>query len=235
MLVCKLDASGTTDETLALTMAGYVGLFPAWIDFEIKARAVLDSYGVEFCHAKKLYATQPPFKGWGRTKKEAFVQDLQNCIVGRLDLGVTFSALKQEYERTREEHDVAHNESTFGYCFRVIVWKLVNDEILKRAIAAGESLTFILESGDANGEDARRVFADLQARPEYTAALASIGFADKKSSIGLQIADLLAFYSRRDIVKYDAQKGYAAESGIVTILRKGIYLIDEVAVEFSVP
>jgi hypothetical protein len=62
--------------------------------------------------------------------------------------------------------------------------------------------------------------------------LNSFGFADKGSSIGLQIADLLAVYTRKYVNKYDEDAGYADEPTIISILRDRIFLIDDVAYRF---
>src|SRR5689334_21046002 len=72
VLVCKLDASGTDAANPVITMAGYVGLLSGWLDFEVRARKVLDDYGVCVLHAKEFYDTDGDFKGWGRSKKENF-------------------------------------------------------------------------------------------------------------------------------------------------------------------
>jgi hypothetical protein len=72
----------------------------------------------------------------------------------------------------------------------------------------------------------------IKAMPPYRDVLYSFGFAKKKNMIRSQIADLLAVYSRRYVNKYDDENGYADEPSIISILRDGMYMIDEVAHSF---
>jgi hypothetical protein len=57
VLVCKLDASGTDAANPIVTMGGYVGMLSGWLDFEVRARALFDRYGVTVLHAKEFYDT----------------------------------------------------------------------------------------------------------------------------------------------------------------------------------
>ena len=235
VLVCKLDASGTTDgNTPILCMAGYIALLPAWLEFERLARPILDRYGVTVLHAKEFYGTKGEFADWARTKKEDFIREIQNtCIIGRLDAGVVFGATKSEWLKAKREHGLAQQESAFGFCFRAIIDQLYSDAIIGRAIAQGETLTFVLEAGDSNAYDAQRIFNEARAFSSWNREkLHSFGFAPKESAVGLQIADFLAVTSRRYMTDYSDERGYAPEPPIVSILRNGIYLIDQTAVSF---
>jgi hypothetical protein len=233
VLVCKLDASGTDRTNKTVTMAGYVGLLPAWSEFEIRARAICDREHVSILHAKEFYDTKSDFSGWSRHRKEAFVRAIRDASLGKLDLGITFSVIKTEFVKAKQEHQLAQSESPFGFCFRSIIDRLFSDPIISEVLERGENLTFILESGDENAGDAQRIFNQIKAmNPRFDRRLYSFGFADKRSSIGLQWADLLAVTSRRYIDKYDDQSGYPKEPTIISILRDRIYLIDEVATSF---
>ena len=234
MLVCKLDASGTDRNSPIVTMGGYVGLLPAWMEFEVGGRAVLDRYSVEVLHAKEFYDTKGDFEGWSRTKKCDFVSQLQEQILGKFDLAVSFSIVKAEFLKAKKAHNVAHRESAFGYCFRTIVRKMLDDSVLKLALGRGQQdITFVLESGDENAGDARRIFDEAKKlSPWHDRVLRSFGFADKKSSVGLQIGDLLAVTLRKHADKYSPDKGLAPASEILKILDHKIYLMSDVAYEF---
>jgi hypothetical protein len=234
VLVCKLDMSTTDDEKTVVCMAGYLAMLPAWMDFELTARPLFDSYGVSVLHAKEFYDTKGDFAGWSRIKKETFIRDIQNkCILGRLDLGLVFAAPKMAWREAKQQHRLADNESAFGFCFRAIIDNLLKDEIVSRAVAAGETLTFVLESGDSNANDALRIFNQAKKLSSWHERIFySFGFADKKSAIGLQIADFLAVTSRKYISSYSAEDGYPPEPAIVSILRDRIYLIDLAAERF---
>lgn len=234
VLVCKLDASGTTDaDNDILTIGGYLAMLHPWMEFEVLARKYLDDHGVGVLRAKEFYDTDDDFKGWSRTKKETFVRGIQdNLILRRMDLGIAMSITKSAYLQAKHTHNVAHNESAFGFCFRMILDKLLGDVVVRAMFAKGYDLSIVLESGDANAGDACRVWNQVKAiTPEYDQALHSIGFLDKKKSVGLQIGDFLAGTTRRYVRKYD-ESGYPEEPTILSILRDRIYLIAEVATDF---
>jgi hypothetical protein len=234
VLVCKLDASWTEKESATVCMAGYIAMLPAWLEFEQSAAPIFDRYGVTVLHAKEFYDTDGEFEGWSRDKKEAFIRDIQHkCILGRLDAGIIFAAPKAEWKKAKAKHNLAHQESAFGFCFRAIIDQIFGDVVIGKALALGETLTFVLESGDQNAEDAKRIFNRARAENEWIRQkLYSFGYAPEESARGLQIADFLAVTSRKYIDSYNPQIGYPPEPPIVSILRERIYLIDQVAVSF---
>jgi hypothetical protein len=215
-------------------MAGYVAMLSAWLDFEQVVHPVFNRYGVTVLHAKEFYDTKGEFAGWSRDKKRDFIREIQEkCILERLDAGVVFAASKAEWLKAKRTHGRAHNESAFGFCFRAIIDMLLSDVIIGKAVAKGETLTFVLESGDNNAGDAERIFNEARAFSTWNREkLFSFGFAPKESARGLQIADFLAVTSRKYIAAYSDETGYAPEPEIISILRDRIYLIDQTAVSF---
>jgi hypothetical protein len=173
--------------------------------------------------------TPMAFAGWSRTKKETFIRELQDCILGRLDLGITTSTVKAEFLKMKRDRNRGHNESAFGFCFRHSVARLLSDVVLEAAYEKGLDLTVVHESGDENGEDAVRVFNEIKrVSPEHNKRLRSFGFADKASTIGLQIGDFLAVTSRKYVGKYSDTTGYPEQPAILSILQDRIYLIGDV-------
>lgn len=158
VLVCKSDASGTDRTNKIVTMAGYLGFLPEWSNFEIDARAICVREGVEVLHAKEFYDTKGDFAGWSRDRKQKFVRDIHDISLGRLELGISFSVEKSKFVNAKREHRVAHSESAFGFGFRSIAYGLMYDVVVSEILKKGENLTFVLESGDVNGEDAHRIF-----------------------------------------------------------------------------
>jgi hypothetical protein len=212
-------------------MAGHVALLPAWSDFEIEAKEICKKERVGLLRAKEFYDTDADFQGWTRERKETFIREIQNIAIGKIDLGISFSVVKSKFLEAKRDHKIAHNESAFGFCFRSVMYELFSDPVLAAIMAKGENLTIVLESGDANAKDAQRIFNWAQKRNSlFGAKLYSFGFADKRSSIGLQWADFLAGTTRRYVIKYDGT--YPDEPKILSILRDRIYMIDRVAEQF---
>ena len=69
--------------------------------------------------------------------------------------------------------------------------------------------TAVRSDCDDNAGDIQRVFNTVKAiSPIHNRRLRSFGFADKASSIGLQIGDFLAVTSRKYVGKYSHNTGY---------------------------
>jgi hypothetical protein len=217
-------------------MAGYVGLLPGWIEFEIEGKRICDRYGVNLLHAKEFYDTKDDFVGWARSKKLQFVRDMHAASLGKLELGVSFSVEKSSFLDAKRQHRVAHSESAFGFCFRSIIAGVMSDEVMSEVISkADENITFVLERGDANGRDAERIFNWAKGlTPAFDRALYSFGFADKRSSVGLQWADFLAVTMRRYADEYKQLGHYPGRSEIISTLYDRLYMIDHVAESFVV-
>jgi hypothetical protein len=207
VLIAKLDASGTDADNNVLTMGGYVGMLNSWMHVETIGRQYLTDNGVSVLRAKEFYDTDGDFRGRSRERKEKFIRGLQDeAIVGRLDFGVALSVLKSKYLEAKRLYKVAQNESPFGFCFRLVIEKVLNDVVVKEVLKQGVEVTFILESGDNNAQDAERVWNQVKAiSPWFDRVLNSFGFVDKKKSVGLQMGDFLAGTIRRYERKHSEQ------------------------------
>jgi hypothetical protein len=129
---------------------------PEWSDFEIEAREACARESVSVLHAKEFYDTKGDFAGWSRYKKESFVREIHDLSLGRLEPGCHCPSRNSAFLKGKREHKVAHNESAFGFCFRSIAYVLMHDVVVSEVLKKGENLTFTLESGGENGEDAHR-------------------------------------------------------------------------------
>jgi hypothetical protein len=106
-------------------------------------------------------------------------------------------AAKHPYDRNTLKADmdsrpsnIGHNESPVGFCLRHTLARLLSDAVLQDVFERGYDLTIVHESGDDNAGDIQRVFNTVKAiSPIHNRRLRSFGFADKASSIGLQIGD----------------------------------------------
>jgi hypothetical protein len=233
-IIFRGDANWSDKDDAIVTMAGYAAMFPAWVDFEVQSRAMLKGNGIDVFHSYEFFATKDDYKGWTRNHKEGFARNWQKIAQGKLDLGITFGVRKSKFEEAKAQHHVAQSESAFGYCFRQILGYLVADPIMEEMWKRGATLSVVLERGDANAGDAQRVFNQYAVHsPRYARIFNSFGFVDKRQSPGLQFADFLAVTSRKYAERYSPETGYAEESGIISALRDGVWLIDLVAEEFQ--
>jgi hypothetical protein len=196
VLVCYLDDSGTDRENRIVTLAGYVAKEAQWRTFETEVEPIFAQKGVKVLHATQLESTDGEFKGWKIINKQAFVA--RTCLVlsHHVPLGMTMSALKGVYWTRAAESNRKRTCTPYSFCFqRIIDWILTSLVIGKAAHSEG--VAFILESGNKNNAEAEEQFHSVRKLHNLEKVLTSICFVDKASCRAIQMADLLAFYSRR--------------------------------------
>ncbi|HXO68818.1 MAG TPA: DUF3800 domain-containing protein [Bradyrhizobium sp.] len=222
MLICYLDDSGTGTDSPVLTMAGYVGAFHAWIAFEQSAREVFAEFSVTQLHGKEFNDTKGDFKGWPRRKKEAFAARLYLQLRRTAEFGVNFSIVRGAYHRARFEFGEKPRESAYGHCFQNVVDAIMRSSVMKYYAAEHRgTLSFVVEAGNKNDADIVRIFNEIKLDPRHAGVdriLKTVTFADKGSAIALQMADFLAFHSRRYAIQCERAKTYLPLSDLQKVI-----------------
>lgn len=224
VLVCYLDDSGSGDEPI-ITMAGYIGAYPRWLEFEQAAKKIFDKFGITELHGKEFNDTNGQFEGWRQKKKEAFAALLYLQLRGISALGIDCGITRAAYRKARIKHGHYPNESGYGNCFRRIVDTIMQSDMMKYYAAEHKgTLSFVVEAGNKNDADILRVFNEMKYNPNHVGVvdvMKSVAFADKGSTIALQMADFLAFHSRRYKSQCEKAKSYLP----LTDLQKVIFRV----------
>jgi Protein of unknown function (DUF3800) len=205
MLVCYLDDSGKDLHNPITTVAGYLARDDDWLAFEAGGEPILAEKKVPVLHARDLHASDGPFKGWRILEKQALVARIANVAFGRVMMGLSMSAHKDNYE----EHAVYRADGApsrrtvppYVFCFQVLVDWLLRDIRVGRFVHS-EGLALILEGEHENNGYAEQEFHGVRKRYNLEGVLHSISFVRKDSCRAIQLADLLAFYSRRDGIAF---------------------------------
>jgi hypothetical protein len=236
VLTCYLDDSGTDDECPVITMAGYVGFFPGWLNFENAAKAVYDNFRFDVFHAKDFEATKNKFEGWRRIKKQSYAVEIYETakIANCLELGISFSVLKANYIARKRETRLDPNMSAYGYCFQAIMNHLLRDKVFNEILGRdGVTIDFVIESGNKNDDNIKQLFFNIREKYSLEKKLNAIAFSPKESSRAIQLADFLAYYSRRHVEATEKANGVApAENFYLELMQKNCYTIGEVATDF---
>lgn len=161
------------------------------------ARAVMRHYGVAVLHGKELNQTKADFEGWKISKKVEFLTELNDMLGKTAMFGISVGIEKAKYEDLRKKEKVNPNESAFGFCFRAAMNQILLSYEVFAAQAQGLSLSFVLEQGNKNNNDALRIYNSFRAASVHFANFGGISFADKSSTVSLQMADLLVYFTRR--------------------------------------
>jgi hypothetical protein len=112
----------------------------------------------------------------------------------------------------------------YTFCFQVICDWLLRDIRIGRRVHT-EGVKFILEKGHKNNAQAKNEFFWTREHYGLEKVLHAIDFIDKKACRAIQLADLIAFYSRRDgaMLKSkepDARDDYKADQMIKILCEK---------------
>jgi hypothetical protein len=196
VLVCYLDDSGNDPQNRIITVAGYIAKDKDWEDFEIAVERWFEEFGVSILHATELHNTRGDFEGWTILRKQAFVARICQEMTPRISLGVSMSAVKGTYKIRAEESDRKRTLTPYTFCFGVIIDWFLRSVSLGRQLHR-DGVAFILESGNEHNPEAELNFHDVRQRHKLQNVLRSICFVNKDSCRAIQVADLLAFYSRR--------------------------------------
>jgi uncharacterized protein DUF3800 len=219
VLVCYLDDSGKDRQNPITAVAGYIAKDDGWKTFESEVEPIFVEPKISVLHAKELHDTDGDFKGWTVLQKQAFVARIGQVASKHLMMGLSMSALKgtyQEHAFHRTEGSPPRRTVTpYTFCFQVIVDWVLRDIRIGRA-ANTEGVAFVLECGHENNPQAENEFCWVRNHYNLHDVLRSISFVPKNSCRAIQLADLLAFYSRRDGVAFlraqeDANETYEME------------------------
>src|SRR5260370_37023061 len=90
-LVCYLDESGTHDQSPIVTTGGYIAAAPAWAQFESRASALYNAYGVQYLHGGEFQNRQLPYKTWSATQQRTFSIQLFDAVRATVEVAVPFS------------------------------------------------------------------------------------------------------------------------------------------------
>lgn len=204
---CYLDDSGTSGLPI-ITMAGFAATCGQWEQMEASFNDVLDRHEVPILHAKEYHDTKGCFGGWSRIRKRSFTEELFGHAHGRM-VGISVTARKQAFEEARKTKPGIQSMSPYGFCFSAILMKLMTHSQVGPHIRK-LGLAFLVETGNRNNGEIEKRFHNLAQMPIFEGALKSISFIPKGHCRAIQVADFLAFYSRRWMRNHDRFSGSLA-------------------------
>jgi hypothetical protein len=121
-------------------------------------------------------------------------------------MGLSMSALKGTYKSRASESGRKRTVTPYSFCFQVIVDWILRDRRIG-PLSNTEGVALILECGHENNAEAEEQFHSVRKLHKIEHLLHSISFVPKESCRAIQLADLLAFYSRRDgVTMYEARR-----------------------------
>lgn len=204
VLKCYLDDSATSGFPI-ITLAGFVGDASLWEDIEVKLNEIMDRYEVPVFHAKEFEATKQCFSGWTRIKKRSFVSELAQAAHLKI-AGLSATIQKGPIQEWKKATRNLPNMSPFGVAFAGLILRILTHSRLA-AEAKKTGLHFFVETGNRNNGELDQYFNLISKWPVFEGALRSITFIPKDDCRAIQLADLYAFYSRRQMCDHDSFAG----------------------------
>lgn len=195
MLWCYLDDSGTDRTTPTVTMAGYVAPLSKWRHFEVSSRRLFKSYNVGNFHAKTFHDHDGEFKNWTIPQEVGFIDEWFTIAASFVTVGVTMSMARENFDKFRKTTRMLPNKSAYGHCFEKVIEHLLSDDTVGDLIIR-DGISFFVETGAAGNAGVLEIFHKRKAG-DGAAFLQQLSFIDKNSCKAIQLADFLAFYSRR--------------------------------------
>jgi hypothetical protein len=227
---------GKDPQNRITTLAGFAAADTQWASFETEIEPVFAEYGVKILHARDLENTDGEFKGWTVLRKQAFVARIGQVMARHLLVGHSHSAVKGTYLAHARERIPQRTLTPYAFCFnRILDWVLRDVRVGR--IANTEGAGFILECGHENNADAQRCFYAVRQEHGLENILRFIGFVGKESCRAIQVADLLAFYSRRHGAAMEMapleERSDIKPSAMMNIIMEGVPILSYVATNFG--
>lgn len=195
-LICYLDDSDHVDHP-AITMAGYVASEKSWSLFEERAAGYLRKHKIACVHAMDFENHKGEFKGWEPLARIAFLAGLAAILRSHVILGVSVSTYKDAHRRAKLRTGRSQNQSPYGWSFTTTQEYLLRDPGIQERLRT-ERLSFVIEDGNKNNAGVLRSFGAIK-KEHNLSQVDSMTFAKKNSTIALQMADVIAFYTRRHV------------------------------------
>lgn len=200
MLWCYLDDSGTDGTTPTVTMAGYVAPLANWRRFEIESRKHFKKHRIGFFHAKDLHHRAGDFRGRSVPDECAFLDGWLEIAGRHMMAGITMNVARQTYMAKRGRTAAWLNRSAYGHCFDSMLDLMHSDDEVGAAMI-DHGISFFVESGNKWNAGVLDIFNRRKSR-DGGGILQQLSFVDKHSCKAIQLADFLAFYTRRHSARF---------------------------------
>lgn len=199
VFVCYLD---DTDNNMGpiLGIAGYTAHIRNWELFEREVDPFLTSKGVMTLRGKDFHNGHGDFKGWTGTQKSEFVEALYDIVERNRIFGIVSMLDKKHYKKARLHYPAFKNVSPLGAVFSSALGNLMFKDVLASNLFKFEKLALVVESGNKSNNNLVKLY-DWVAKDKRNSAfshrLAGLTFVDKSQCRAIQLADFLAFHSRK--------------------------------------
>jgi hypothetical protein len=195
MLQAFFDESGTHGGAIITAVAGYIADSEQWKNYKKRTSELFVDYNVSLFHAIDIKNGRYDYKGWTVDKKIQFLDEFQHIINEELAFGISacISNADYQYHLNRKWPSKIRRESKYTILFRACMASAIG--ILQNEYRKYKpTLRTIFERGHKNVGDIERCYRWIcDAHPDSKKVLLALSFEDKRNSLELAAADLLAY------------------------------------------
>jgi hypothetical protein len=147
-------------------------------------------------------------------------------------LGVSHSCLKATHAARKADLGLGNNQSPLGFAFAAVLNDVVGDTVLGRDVKF-DGIEFILEDGNHNNSGIIKSYTNIKRRHKAD-FLKEIRVVGKRDCIAVQMADLMAFFSRRQACQMEANGRKPVEfDKYLQIMMQGIRNVGRASTDFG--
>ncbi len=186
MFTAYFDESGTSKDSTALTVAGAVSSNQKWRRLEKQWNEILANRVVKIFHMKDCAAGRGEFSGWSSSDRRNFIYDLSECMGRHVKYAWSCNIVLDCWTLMNEEFTLREHLGT-PYCLGAAMCIYAVEQWKTRS-KISSAIEYIFESG---AEGRGGMVEWVQKNQGITPIL------KPKALAGLQVADLIAWKSRR--------------------------------------
>lgn len=190
---CDESHEGVQDPN-TYTISGFFSDQPTWEDVEERWHEINCSYGVPRFHAQHLNRRSEEYEGWCKCKGDSYSAELLKLIndqgnkMRAYNCGMhsdAYRSLISDKSRDKLGHP-------WMVCFNSCVAMIAKD---MESLPQSDMISVVVERGGGFDQEAVESFQSMRANPDfaYRHRLMTCAPATPEMSIGLQVADLMAY------------------------------------------
>jgi len=211
MFYAYFDESADGRQERIFVIAGFLGRCEQWSKIEWRWRELLDKYEIKYYHAVEAEFARkefekPPYRTDHKTKlnraqfallknvRTDFLSVLTSGFVTGLSIGIPIAAFNA-VANTPEIREKFGN-SPYYHCSHLAMLRALHG--IRYELGSRELIKFIFDRQQEHEAEMMRVHEEFRRKSSvYSAQVGSVTFEDKQEFIPLQVADTLAYETRK--------------------------------------
>jgi hypothetical protein len=221
LVVAFFDESGTHGDSGVFAIAGYVAAQEDWIKFETDWKRELRRAGISYFHMVEYENRRGTFATWSNKKRREVLGDLLRVIKAHALIGLAACVVVADFERVfRPALPAGHPyRDPYIFCLQVGMERIAHH--FGPYLPQSEKVACVFEERNKVAYSAARHYEAVKGHNEWGTLFGSISFGGKRDYVPLQAADVIAYESRKAMMRLIAGER-TRERYSLAMLRDGL-------------